>query len=102
MKITARTGDISYATIFKIRVGRRSGPDALDGFKLRINFSMPRIVNSISGIGVARGPSRSGSTQLGSLVNTDSYRSFRALAFADGSLKILWWNVTLVGCLLLD
>ena len=49
--ILQRTGAISLDTALSILVGRRSGPDAFDEFKLLSNFSMPGMVNCISDIG---------------------------------------------------
>lgn len=66
-------GEVSVTAIFKIRVGRMFGPDALDRFKLRSNCSIKGIVNLRSGIGVAIEPSRSGSTPSGTLVNTNGH-----------------------------
>ena len=49
---------ISFDTIFRIFMGRMSGPDAFKGFKLLSNFSLPGTVNNMSGtvetVGVQR------------------------------------------------
>ena len=50
--MTARRyiGDTSLAVILRILVGSQSGPDAFAGFRFCNNFSIPGVVNTISGI----------------------------------------------------
>ena len=64
-------GAISLETILGILVGRRSGPDAFEGFKLLSSFSIPGTVKFMSGIAGTWSPSISGRLSSGSLVNCE-------------------------------
>ena len=77
---------ISFDTIFRIFMGRMSGPDAFKGFKLLSNFSMPGTVNNMSGTVETVSPSISVSLSSCSLVNCDVYWVFRDSAFSTGIL----------------
>ena len=81
-------GAISFDTILRILVGRRSGPDAFEGFKLLSSLSMPGTVNNMSGIDEARFSSISRKSSSGSLVNCGVYCMFRASAFTLESLMV--------------
>ena len=83
------TGAISFDTVLSIPVGRRSGPDAFEGFKLFSNFSMPGTVNCMSDIGETGLLSNSGRSSSGSLVNCDVYWALRASAFSVESLMMM-------------
>ena len=62
-------GLFPLSSILSILVDSRSGPEAFDGFKLFSNFSMPVVVNNMSGIGGNESPPISGRSSSGSLVN---------------------------------
>ena len=64
-------------------MGRRSGPDAFEGFKLLSSFSMPGTVNNMS---VWHWGDRVFVYFSGSLVNCDGYWAFGASAFSCESL----------------
>ena len=75
-------------TILRIIVGRKSGPDAFEEFKLLNSFSMPRTVNNMSEINETGLSSISGRSSYGSLVNYDVYCLFRASVIPLESLMI--------------
>ena len=81
---------ISLETILRILVGRRSGPDAFEGFKLLSSFSIQGAVKFMSGIAGTWSPSISGRLSSGSLVNCEVYWTFKASAFSVGSLMTTW------------
>ena len=53
------TDAISFYASFRSLAGTRSGSDAFAGFRLLSSFSMPRAVNSMSGIEETDSPSMS-------------------------------------------
>ena len=75
--IAHRIGAISFDAILRILVGRRSGPDAFEGFKLFSSFSMPGTVNNTSGIDEAGLSSISGfSSELWCILHVQSFSLF--------------------------
>ena len=70
-------------------MGRRSGPDAFEGFKLLSSFLMLRTVNKMSGIDKTGSLSISWRLSSGSLVNCEVYWVFRTAAFSCKSLMMM-------------